>query len=186
MTQAKKFGAAAGLLASMLVTLALTGCASSPSQRSTGQVVDDSVVTTRVKTALIGNDETKARQIDVETYRGAVQLNGFVDTEASRTAAVATARSIEGVQSVKDNLQIRAADRSAGQVVDDTLISTKVKTALIADSRTKGYQIEVATNDGIVELGGFVDSAEAKQAAADLASKVEGVNSVRNRLQLRQ
>ncbi len=169
-----------------LLTLALVGCAGTPAHRSTGQAVDDSVINTRVNTALIGNDKTKARQIDVEVYRGEVQLNGFVDSEAAKTAAVATARGIEGVRGVKDNLQIRAADRSAGQVVDDALISTKVKTALIGDSRTKAYQIEVATNAGIVELGGFVDTAEAKAAAAEVASNIEGVSSVKNRLQLRK
>jgi hyperosmotically inducible periplasmic protein len=166
--------------------LAMTGCAGTAAHRSTGEAVDDSVVTTRVKTALIGNEQTKARQIDIEVYRGDVQLNGFVDSAAAKSAAVATARGIEGVHSVKDNLQIRAADRSAGQVVDDTLISTKVKTALIGDSRTKAYQIDVATNAGVVELGGFVDSVEAKRVAAELASRVEGVSSVRNRLELRQ
>lgn len=175
-----------GVLTSLVIALTLTGCAGTAGHRSTGESVDDSVVSTRVKTALIGNEQTKARQIDVEVYRGAVQLNGFVDSAVAKSAAVATARGVEGVQSVKDNLQVRAADRSAGQVVDDTLISTKVKTALIGDSRTKAYQIEVATNAGVVELGGFVDSAEAKQVAAELAAKVEGVNSVKNRLQLRQ
>jgi len=175
-----------GALASMLVALTLAGCAASPNHRSTGQTVDDGVVTTRVKTALITNDKTKARQIDVETYRGEVQLNGFVDSQAAKQAAVAAARDVEGVRKVTDNLQIRDADRSPGQAVDDALISTKVKTALIGDARTKAYQIEVETNSGIVELGGFVDSAEAKAAAAEVASNIEGVNSVRNRLQLRQ
>jgi hyperosmotically inducible protein len=175
-----------GVVTSLVLAMALAGCAGTAAHRSTGEAVDDSVINTRVKTALISNDQTKARQIDVEVYRGDVQLNGFVDSEAARASAVATAKGIEGVQSVKNNLQIRDADRSTGQAMDDALISTKVKTALVGDSRTKAYQIEVATNSGIVELGGFVDSAEAKQVASEVASQVEGVSSVRNRLQLRQ
>ena len=73
-----------GVAASMLLTLALAGCAGTPAHRSTGEAVDDSVVNTRVNTALIGNDKTKARQIDVEVYRGNVQLNGFVDSDRRR------------------------------------------------------------------------------------------------------
>lgn len=173
----------AALFAGMLLVVA--GCASTASQRSTGETVDDGVLTSRVKTALIKNDQTKARQIDVETYKGEVQLNGFVDTAAEKSAAATTAKGVQGVQSVKNNLQIRA-DRSAGDVVDDTIIIAKVKSALIGDSRTKAHQIEVESNGGIVQLGGFVDSAASKKAAAEIAGSITGVKSVSNDLEVRQ
>jgi hyperosmotically inducible periplasmic protein len=175
-----------GVLALAALTVGMSGCAGTAAHRSTGVAVDDSVVNTRVKAALIGNEQTKARQIDVEVYRGEVQLNGFVDSDAAKMAATSTAQGVEGVRSVKNNLQIKAAERSAGQVIDDGLITTKVKTALIADSRTKAYQIEVETNAGVVQLAGFVDTNISKSAAAELANSVEGVKMVSNRLELRK
>lgn len=179
----KNAGIRTSLLSVLLITL--IGCAGSPSHRSTGEAIDDGVITTRVKSALITNDQTKAYQINVETYNGKVQLNGFVDSPEARTAAESTAKDVKGVQSVQNNLKIRAADRTVGQVVDDGVITARVKTALIGDPRTKAYQIDVKTNAGIVELGGFVDSAESKKVAADLASSVSGVKSVVNQLQVR-
>lgn len=172
-------------VAALAATLLVSACSSGPLHRTTGETVDDSVVLARVKSALISNEATKARQIDVEVYRGAVQLNGFVDSEAAKAAANTTAKSVEGVTSVRNNLQIRAADRSAGQVVDDGMIAAKVKSALIGDSRTKAHQIEVSVNAGVVQLGGFVDSANSKAAAAELARSVDDVKSVENRIQIR-
>ena len=77
------------------------------------------------------------------------------------------------------------ADRSSGEVVDDATINSKVRAALIGDERTKSHQIEVDTNAGVVNLGGFVDTAANKTAAAQLAGDVSGVTRVNNRLQVR-
>ena len=153
-------------------------------QRSAGETIDDGVLTTRVKTALIGDTRTKARKIDVETFRGEVQLNGFVDSAAEKTAATSVAKSVRGVASVKNNLQI-GADRTAGQAVDDATITARVRTALIGDPRTKSHQIEVTTNDGVVQLGGFVDSVTNKTVAEQLAGRVAGVTHVTNRIEVR-
>lgn len=183
MNKHKRTGAM--IMAAMIAILA-TACSNTPAQRSAGQTLDDGVVASRVKAALVANDQTKARQIDVEVYRGDVQLNGFVDSNAARTAAVSAVQNVEGVKSVQNNLQIRAADRSAGQAVDDTMITARVKTALIGDPRTKAMQIEVSTNDGLVQLGGFVDNSTSKAAAAELARSVEGVKDVKNELEIRQ
>jgi hyperosmotically inducible protein len=173
-------------VAALAAALLMSACTSSPTQRTAGETVDDGTVLARVKTALVSNEATKARQIDVEVYRGAVQLNGFVDSEAAKAAANTTAKRVEGVTSVRNNLEIRAAERSAGQVVDDGVIMAKVKSALIGDSRTKAYQIEVAVNAGVVQLGGFVDSAASKAAATELASAVSETKSVENNLQIRR
>lgn len=164
----------------------MSACTAQPTMRSAGETVDDSVVAGRVKTALVSNEATKARQIDVEVYRGDVQLNGFVDTEAARTAANTTTKGIDGVKSVRNNLQIRATDRSTSQVVEDGMIIAKVKAALIGDSRTKAHQIDVGVNAGIVQLGGYVDTASSKAAATELATAVTDVKSVDNQLQIRK
>ena len=165
-------------------TLWLAGCASTGTQRSAGETIDDGVLTTRVKTALIADERTKARQIDVETFRGVVQLNGFVDSAAAKTAATSVARRVAGVASVKNNLQV-GAERTAGRVVDDATITAKVRAALIDDPRTKSHQIEVTTHGGVVQLGGFVDSVANKAAAEQLATRVAGVARVTNRLEVR-
>jgi hyperosmotically inducible protein len=165
-------------------TLWLAACAGG-GNRTAGEHIDDGALTARVKTALIGDARTKARQIDVETFKGVVQLNGFVDSAEARTAATSVARNVPGVKSVKNNLQV-GAERTAGRTVDDTGITAKVRAALIADPRTKSHQIEVSTNAGVVQLGGFVDTATSKAAAEQLAARVEGVTRVNNRLEVRR
>jgi hyperosmotically inducible periplasmic protein len=171
------------ILASASV-VGLAGCVGTATQRTAGEAIDDGTLTARVKTALIGDERTKARQIDVETFRGEVQLNGFVDSTAAKTAAASVARSVQGVATVTNNLQV-GAERTAGEVVDDGTITAQVRTALIDDPRTKSHQIEVTTNAGVVQLGGFVDSAANKTAAEQLARRVAGVTRVTNRLEVR-
>jgi hyperosmotically inducible protein len=142
--------------------------------------VEDTVITTKVKAALVADPQTKARQINVDTKNGKVQLNGFVDSSAEKIAAEKAARQVQGVSSVDNNLQMRAAERSAGAVVDDSIITTRVKTALTTDSRVKASDVTVKTNQGTVALGGFVASDAEKLAAESVASSVPGVVSVHN------
>jgi hyperosmotically inducible protein len=167
--------------------LAVSACATNDqaASRTAGQTVDDSVLATRAKTALVQNDATKARNIDVTVYKGDVQLNGFVDSASEKQSAEATVKGIAGVKTVHNNLQVQPTDRTAGRVVDDAVITTKVKAALIADERTKAYQIQVTTKQGKVQLGGFVDSNDAKNAAAEVAMSIAGVKSVNNALEVK-
>jgi len=73
----------------------------------TGRVIDDSVITGKVKTALIADPTTKAHQIEVETFKGQVQLSGWVDSEEARRRATEVARNVEGVKDVKNSLGLR-------------------------------------------------------------------------------
>lgn len=173
----------AGLFCAL--TLILAACAETSTDRSTGQTIDDSVIATKAKAALIENPDTKAYDIDLEVYKGVVQLNGFVGSTAEKQSAAATVQKVDGVTSVRNNLQVQSQDRSGGAVVDDSVITAKVKSALIEDSRTKAYQIEVTTNNGRVQLGGFVNSSSAKNAAQEIARSVEGVKSVINSLSVK-
>ncbi len=167
----------------LLVSLTLVAsCASTRTQKSTGEVVDDAVVTTRVKSALIADPVTKARDIDVITFKGRVQLNGFVDSTQQRNEAKVVATKVNGVVDVDNNLKLKGADRSAGVAIDDAGISIKVKAALIGDKRTEAHQIEVQTRDGVVLLAGFVDSGVARSAAAEIAGAVSGVSKVDNQI----
>lgn len=168
-----------------LALTALVACAASRTQQSTGEHIDDAVITAKVKAALVEDPATKARQIEVDTFRGAVQLNGFVDSADEKAAASRVAHSVNGVQNVRNNLSVGHTDRSAGEVVDDSVITTKVKAALVAEPATKARDITVVTREGIVQLSGFVDSANEKATASEVAKGVAGVKAVHNDLQLK-
>ena len=170
----------------MVATLAMVACASTRTTKSAGEQVDDTVTTASVKSALIADPVTKAHQIDVEVFKGTVQLNGFVDTAASKTRATEVAKSTKGVTSVRNNLTVKTTERSGETVIDDGAITTKVKSALAGDPRTKAHQINVETRSGAVQLSGFVDTSEAKSTAEELARAVDNVKSVDNELDVKK
>jgi|SRR5882757_9733798 len=155
------------------------------SNRTAGQAVDDSTVTAKIKSELIKDPTTKAYQIEVDNRKGVVQLNGFVESSAARMRAAEIAKNVSGVVEVQNNLEVKSGERTAGKTVDDAAITAKVKTALIADSTTKAHQINVTTNNGQVQLSGFVDSAAAREQAAKLALQVNGVVSVQNNIDVK-
>ena len=89
-----------------LVT-AFLGCASTPTRESSGEYVDDSAITTRVKAAIFDDPSLKVLQINVETFKGEVQLSGFVDSAQNVRKAGEVARSVRGVKSVKNDLIVK-------------------------------------------------------------------------------
>lgn len=101
-----KFLTACFLAAMLAITL---GCASSPKQEGTGEYMDDTIITTKVKTAIFKEDTLKSTEINVETYKGVVQLSGFVNSEADIKKAVEVARSVKGVASVKNDMRLKAS-----------------------------------------------------------------------------
>ena len=86
---------------------AFMGCASTPTREGTGEYVDDSVITTKVKAAIFADSELKVFQINVETYKGVVQLSGFVNSARSVSKAAVVARGVKGVMSVKNDLIVK-------------------------------------------------------------------------------
>ena len=175
-------------LTAIVGVLALaSACSATRTQQSAGEVIDDSVLTSKVKIALIDDPVTKAGQINVETYRGVVQLGGFVDNNQQKAQATKVARSITGVKEVRNDLRISTKPHAtAGQDIDDSVITTSVKAKLMDDPTTKAYQINVGTEKGVVQLTGFVDSTAMKTRAGEVARSVDGVKSVRNDLEIRQ
>jgi len=95
------------LLVCIGLTATFTGCAATPKQQSTGQYIDDSVITTKVKAAVFDDATLKTLQITVETYKGVVQLSGFVDSAQSAARAGEVARRVEGVTEVKNDLRVK-------------------------------------------------------------------------------
>lgn len=99
----KRFSIA--FFAAVLATL--VGCAGTETSASTGQKIDDAAITTKVKTALIRSDQVDANDVNVETFKGVVQLNGFVESREEASAAVDLARDVRGVQEVENNLRVK-------------------------------------------------------------------------------
>ena len=91
----------------LMMIAAFVACASTPKQSSTGEYIDDSVITSKIKTQLASDDFLKSFQIRVESRKGIVQLSGFVDSQNAIDKAGQIARGVEGVKSVKNDLIVK-------------------------------------------------------------------------------
>jgi hyperosmotically inducible protein len=157
-----------------------------PAKTTVGTEIDDTVVTTKVKSALLADAEIKSLDVKVETRKGAVQLSGFVDNQAQADRAIAAARQVEGVKSVENGITLKEGKATVGNDVDDGIITTKVKSALLADPNVKSFDIAVATRKGEVQLSGFVDNQAQIDQAVAVARGVEGVTGIGNQMSLKQ
>ena len=92
---------------SILAVASLIGCASTTKSESTGQYVDDSVITAKVKTAILEQPTLKSAEINVETFKGIVQLSGFVRSQENVNTAVMVAKNVKGVTSVKNDMILK-------------------------------------------------------------------------------
>jgi hyperosmotically inducible protein len=169
-------------LTALLSTLMLATAAQA--DKSAGQVVDDNTINATVKSELIGSKETKARSINVETYKGVVQLSGFAATEAEKEAAGRLAKAVDGVREVRNNISI-GADTTLMQKLDDSVTTGKVKAALIDSKDVRSNDINVETRSGVVQLSGFVPTDAMREKAGVVALRVEGVKELDNVLQVR-
>lgn len=94
-------------LAFFVVCTALAACTSTPHSESSGQYIDDTTITTKVKAAVLADSSLKSAEINVETFKGRVQLSGFVNSQADIDRAVALARGVKGVQSVANDMRLK-------------------------------------------------------------------------------
>jgi osmotically-inducible protein OsmY len=94
-------------LAGVLFMATMLGCASTRTHEGTGEYVDDTVITTKVKAAILNEPTLKSAEINVETYKGVVQLSGFVSSQAAQGKAVEVARTVGGVKSVKNDMRLK-------------------------------------------------------------------------------
>ena len=91
----------------LMLIATFAACATTPTSESTGEIIDDSVITTKIKSLLAGDDFLKSFQISVETYKGVVQLSGFVNSQKAVDKAGEIAKGVNGVKSVKNNLIVK-------------------------------------------------------------------------------
>lgn len=160
--------------------------ASVPATTSVGNQIDDTVVTSKVKSALLADPEIKSFDLKVETRSGEVMLSGFVGNQAQADRAIEVARTVEGVKVVANKMDLKAGATTVGNKVDDGIITTKVKSALLADPGIKSFDISVVTRKGETQLSGFVDTQAQIDHSTELASKVEGVKSVVNGMSVKK
>lgn len=164
----------------------MAGTGTAPAGTTVGTEIDDSVLTAKVKTALLADDDTKSFEINVETRKGQVQLSGFVDTQARIDRAVAVARNVEGVTGVENAMTLKEGKATVGNTVDDSIVTAKVKTALLADAYVKSFDIAIVTRKGEVQLSGFVDNQAQIDRAIDIARGVEGVQGINNEMSIKK
>jgi osmotically-inducible protein OsmY len=103
----KKWNRFVSYVVLVMFIAAFVACASTSKQESTGEYVDDSVITTKVKSLLAADDFLKSFQIGVETYKGVVQLSGFVNSQQAVDKAIQISRSVKGVTSVRNDLIVK-------------------------------------------------------------------------------
>ncbi len=182
----------ATLLASALSVL-LVGCSkpqdpmvAAPATTTVGTVIDDAVITTEVKAALLADPDVKSFEVKVETRKGEVMLSGYVDNSTQLDRAAAVTRGIAGVKTVQNNMSLKGAATTAGMKLDDSVVTTKVKTALMGDDQVKSRDIAVVTLKGEVQLSGFVDSQKQIDRAVVVATAVEGVTRVNNEMSVKK
>jgi len=157
-----------------------------PPPTTIGTTVDDSVITAKVRAALMSNEDVKSLDIKVTTNKGEVLLSGFADNQVQIDRSIAVAKGVENVKSVDNKLSLKEGKQTVGNKLDDTVITTQVKSAMLADPVMKSLDVSVTTRKGEVQLSGFVDNVMQMTHAEDVAKDIEGVTSVVNHISLKK
>jgi hyperosmotically inducible periplasmic protein len=143
-------------------------------------MASDSWLTSKTKISLFADERVKGNQISVDTTKGVVHLRGKVDSAESKSAASDVAQGIEGVKSVKNDLQVVKPEARQAVDANDKDIAKAVETRLGKDSQLK--KVDVRTDAGVVTLTGQVATIGASAKASEAARGVPGVKSVKNEL----
>ena len=192
------------LLAVVLAGVSLSACGKSPlpgqlsdsaaadapkESNSLGKALADTAITASVKSRLASDSRVSGSEISVETNNGIVTLGGLARQRSAREAAEELARATPDVKGVDNRIAaptvldtlVKDADKvadNAGAAITDTVITTRLKGALIADETTKGAAINVSTVDGLVTLSGKTGSGSERDRAIAIAIAIDGVKKV--------
>lgn len=176
--------------------LSLTGCVAAVvggtavatktahDRRMVGTQIDDAAITAKIGARLIAEKDMPSRWVSVQVIDGDATLTGYLPTQNHIDRAVHIAHSIKGVCSVRSELLIGKPKISS--LVKDSIITTKVKTALLSDTQVSGFSVKVETVDGKVYLQGVVDNFVQRQRAIDITKKIDGVTAVVDLMQIEQ
>ena len=133
--------------------------------------------------ALNGSPDYKFDDVSIVTFKGTIQLNGFVDTSDQKDKAGDIAKQVQGVRAVENNISVENDNqRTAGQAVDDKALAARVRDSLHNNPEYKFNDVAVATYNGTVQLSGFVDTSDQKTKAGDLAKQIPGANDIQNNI----
>jgi hyperosmotically inducible protein len=148
--------------------------------KDTKTVVTDSWLTSKTKIALFADDRVKGSEVKVETKDGVVYLRGKVDSAEAKAAADSVAKGIDGVKSVKNDLQVVSPGARKAVEAKDADIAKAVETRVKRESDLK--KVDVRADSGVVTLTGEVPTITASAKASEVARGVNGVRSVKNEL----
>jgi hyperosmotically inducible protein len=180
----------AAILMALVVAAPLTAGAADTADKAKEQaqtttqeaktMVTDSWVTSKTKISLFADERVKGTQVSVDTTKGVVHLRGKVDSAEAKSAAGEIAEGVEGVKSVKNDLQVVALPARKAVDASDSDIAKAVGTRLAKNTQLK--KVDVRTDAGVVTLTGQVPSIGASAKASEMARGVAGVKSVKNEL----
>jgi hyperosmotically inducible periplasmic protein len=162
-----------GSMAALLLVISSPALA----EKTTGERVDDSTIATSVKARLLAEKGVPSNDVNVEVYKSIVLLSGFVTSQAPKDTAERVAKGVSGVTQVRNAIGVHPST-SMGTKIDDTMLVSKVKAALIDAKDVKSGQINVEARGGNVQLGGFVTSKAMRDRALKVATDVSGVKRV--------
>ena len=159
-----------------------------PHSDNLGAAVIDTAITAKVKATLMGKDSLKKSDISVTTTNGVVTLDGSASSANAKSVAEAATKSIDGVKRVDNHLKTPTSSKASAKthkavaktkrVASDSWITTKVKSEILANSVSKGFDVSVKTKHGVVILKGTLANQDAIDHVKDIAEKVDGVKSV--------
>ncbi len=160
-----------------------------PKSADAGTALSDAAITAKVKAKYLDDSRLENSDISVTTANGVVSLTGTAPSSDAKSAAESIAKTVDGVLNVDNGIETpsvasqvekktKRAAKKTERVVSDSWITTKVKSALLADSVTKGFKISVKTVNHVVTLTGAVDTQASVDQATAVAKQIEGVASV--------
>ena len=164
----------------------LSGSAQALDKTDEKTPINDTWLTAKTKIALAADGRVKGRQVDVETTKGQVMLRGKVDSDSAKQAAEDITKGLDGVKTVKNDLEVVAPSTREAVEDKDDAITKRVKEHIAMDSQLKKTDIAVQTNAGIVSLTGEVNDIMTSANASWATRQVPGVKSVKNDLTVKE
>ena len=152
-----------------------------PHSDGVGAAITDTAITAKVKAQLLSDNRLKTSKISVTTTNGVVTLAGSTASSDAKSDAETVTKNVDGVKSVDNELIAPTTSTTASNAkaaVSDSWITTKVKSEILADSVSKGFDVSVKTKHGVVILKGVLPTQDAIDHVKDIASQVKGVKSV--------
>jgi hyperosmotically inducible protein len=164
----------------------ITGSAHALDKSDEKTLINDAWITAKTKIALFADSRVKGSEMNIETSRATVMIRGKVDSDAAKQAAEGIAKRIDGVKSVKNELQVVAPSKREAIDEKDEAITARVNEQIAKDSQLKKAGIHAQTNAGVVSLTGEVPDLMTSAQASWSAWQVPGVKSVRNDLTVKE